>query len=262
MHLSSNLHARHRHFASLARNQERNRIGGWVCIQRSVERGSAHLHLLHFISRLHVDHIHAWQRAQQKCVQRYRKTRAGCELLLHKRAAEELSSGCDGWEINNKKKEAATPGSSARTPHLLQVRARHDSCVTFEAALTFLRVENRRDYADGGLFTRGARGEDLSDFVLRRYVSQRAYWRRGSTILARPFYKKLMWGPSLTGGIPTDNPLSQLAAPQAAEGTATRESSHLNNLLPRLSCRVPACANLTGNFFFPSPPPLVRLRWI
>lgn len=111
--LSSNLHARHRHFASLTRNQERNRIEAWVCIQRSAERGSAHLHLLHFISRLHVDHIHAWQRAQQKCVQRYRTTRAGCELLLHKRAAEELSSGCDGWEIKKKrKKEAAIPGSS------------------------------------------------------------------------------------------------------------------------------------------------------
>lgn len=168
-----------------------------MCIQRSVERGSAHLNLLHFISRLHVDHIHAWQRAQPKCVQRYRTTRAGCELLLHKRAAEELSSGCDGWERKKRKKKRGcyTGKLHARQrvpPHLLQVRARHDSCVTFEAPLTFLRVGNRRDYADGGLFTRGARGEDLSDFVLRRCVSQRAHRRRGCTILARTFYEKLL----------------------------------------------------------------------
>lgn len=41
----------------------------------------------------------------EQCVQ------AARELLLHKRAAEELSSGCDGWEIKIKKK-TAIPGSS------------------------------------------------------------------------------------------------------------------------------------------------------
>lgn len=97
-------------------------------------------------------------------------------------------------------------------------------------------MENHRDYAEEGLFfTRGARGGDLSDFVLQRSVSQSAFCRGGSNAVERTFYDKLVRGPSLTGGIPTNNPLPQLVAPQAAEGTATRESSHLNNLLPRPS---------------------------
>lgn len=51
--------------------------------------------------------IHAWQRARHKCVHRNRATR---ELSLHKRAAELLSTGCDGWEIIIKKETVCYTG--------------------------------------------------------------------------------------------------------------------------------------------------------
>lgn len=66
--------------------------------------------------------------------------------------------------------------------------------------------------------------------------------------MARTFYDKLVRGPSLTGGIPTDNPF---ATARYAAGSRRHRHRHPRVLPPETTCyRVsPVCANLPKQLF-------------